>query len=1595
MNEVDGQNQQPGEGNSALEKSRPFTVETSESSDDLSSEPKNMTVGKEEIISLVDHSSTAGDRGRFSSQTPGTTLSMLVPPHIAYQVIKGEIHNLLTLLRADSRYASADRFEREQNDDHEAITALINLSTRLSHSHSREIPTKLPLASVYLKPFLKVITTREISALVTGAALNAVQKFVLYGFLLPGYDAENGLEMVAQALLHCTFEETEAPRGRSLRKVSSSVGSTNSNSSGGGGTSVILSRRGRPDDDECVVLRLLDLAALVVRSGVPHQLVTPKSVVGLLETCWHVSHKASTAPVLLQSAAHTSLSQIVLQVFSGRSEYLLEARYQVLSELAQLLNPLTHDEVVTVSTLQALNMALETLDDVTDREVTVLQTSVCKHLLQWSTSQDLVILTLTLRVIFNLLRVQEHLKVPLEVFVTSVHLRLVDNPGAADSHREAALESLLEFCQEPALMRDLYRNYDCDVMCTNLFQSVVSTLGRAAKPETIKDLENGGAEPSVDFAPPPTLLNRLSMDCLLAVLDSIESRCEGDLHLESVAKASDPKENLNGVDSELVDRKKRKHALMRVAESFNKDSTSEDWKILAVEQGILESATNEEAVARLLYTTPGLDKAEMGVYLSKGPNEDYPFVCQVRQHFIRLYDFRDLPFASALRRFLSKFRLPGEAQCIDRFMESFSKTLCEQQGESSIFKDADAIYVLSFSTIMLNTDLHNPTIKEENRMTCQQFLRNNRGINGGDDLPDDFLQTLYKQIKEDQIQVNRDLGEIIKNENDDVRTAWESILAKGAEVAAPCFTPIYAKREKASSDTHDKAMFTDLTKWILYSFPDTFERSLDNGTVLKALRGLQKAAKLAAYFEMDETLDQIVSFLLAQGREYVAECVELDGEMAADGTFSQEGNGRGATEHIEDDETTTNDGEDPVPYGHLSSTSTPSDSDDVWGVATHRGLLALDSGLALVADHSRRIANAWAVFVECMCVLRDAKALPTDISALDDFADSNGNALPPSPFAVRSKRKIEEYYRAKLDLEGSGKKKGWFRGLFKNSKSSEEEYVAGDERSVSSKQGEALFHASILRKIVESTGVENVVQIGPSNQSYAAQVVSALLTPVESYPYEGNPVGEQCAVYSLELATRTLLSSRDNSLELFTLVLKSFEGILSGVSEKSVPAPFIIERMVVTILRASIHLYDQEELRPHLRASLHLVLMSLPRSFLRQIADRMACGLAIILRASYHYFETANDWTFLGDTLDMLAAHSMSRVFVFDGIASTLEHAIPDLDEDGGDRPSLSMEACKALAKILTRFVLGFYQRDTSLQVPAMLCLEKLYRHKVLLLLGDKSTDQESYDATTLVPDEEMWQNSAVAVYAVCRSPDVEVSHRGVECFQRLILACRTDSVPEDKWIAILYLMLNKQPSFTADASRGNTFALVGQVLSKVLPVLTHSAENRDDLIDLIHMTTTLAEDNLRQGRRGSVSPLFEKTLQTVTYLSNSMVADEWGGEPEFSGWASECLLYELEKIGAAGASTHNQVATRKVASEPPASPPKDTRRHSSEAARSTPKTAPLSYPDDPSENDESADVSLIGGEKDQDPAKDETAIESTPDSEAESKGVELEHVGS
>lgn len=120
--------------------------------------------------------------------------------------------------------------------------------------------------------------------------------------------------------------------------------------------------------------------------------------------------------------------------------YSIALLHQVLAFLIGITNPskLVFSSFFTCSTslsslrygLSTINILLEMNGDVFVNYqplIELLQGNFCKFLIQNSQSEDSAILALSLRVIFNLFQgLKSFLKVQLEVFFTSVHIRLAD-----------------------------------------------------------------------------------------------------------------------------------------------------------------------------------------------------------------------------------------------------------------------------------------------------------------------------------------------------------------------------------------------------------------------------------------------------------------------------------------------------------------------------------------------------------------------------------------------------------------------------------------------------------------------------------------------------------------------------------------------------------------------------------------------------------------------------------------------------------------------------------------------------------------------------------------------------------------------------------------------------------------------------------------------------------------------------------------------------------------------------------------------------------------------------------------------------------------
>ncbi|GBG26811.1 Brefeldin A-inhibited guanine nucleotide-exchange protein 1 [Hondaea fermentalgiana] len=171
-----------------------------------------------------------------------------------------------------------------------------------------------------------------------------------------------------------------------------------------------------------------------------------------------------------------------------------------------------------------------------------------------------------------------------------------------------------------------------------------------------------------------------------------------------------------------------------------------------VKEGYIDR-TPDDVASALLEFQDVFSKTKIGEFLG----EDAGFNVETLYCYVDQLNFTDQVIDEALRVFLAGFRIPGEAQKIDRIIEKFAARYFENNPKS--FPSADTAYVLAFAIIMLHTDLHSPNIPVEKKMTGQAFIAMNGGIAGGRDLDPDFLLGIYERIKTTEISLKEDDGE--------------------------------------------------------------------------------------------------------------------------------------------------------------------------------------------------------------------------------------------------------------------------------------------------------------------------------------------------------------------------------------------------------------------------------------------------------------------------------------------------------------------------------------------------------------------------------------------------------------------------------------------------------------------------------------------------------------------------------------------------------------------------------------------------------------------------------------------------------------------
>ncbi|XP_061114893.1 IQ motif and SEC7 domain-containing protein 1-like [Conger conger] len=159
-------------------------------------------------------------------------------------------------------------------------------------------------------------------------------------------------------------------------------------------------------------------------------------------------------------------------------------------------------------------------------------------------------------------------------------------------------------------------------------------------------------------------------------------------------------------------------------------------------------------VAHFLLQRKGLSRQMIGEFLG---NRQKQFNRDVLDCVVDQMDFSVMELDEALRKFQSQIKVQGEAQKVERLIEAFSQRYCMcNPGVVRQFRNPDTIFILAFAIILLNTDMYSPNVKPERKMKHQDFIKNLRGVDDGQDIPAEMLSGIYQRIRVEELKTNED-----------------------------------------------------------------------------------------------------------------------------------------------------------------------------------------------------------------------------------------------------------------------------------------------------------------------------------------------------------------------------------------------------------------------------------------------------------------------------------------------------------------------------------------------------------------------------------------------------------------------------------------------------------------------------------------------------------------------------------------------------------------------------------------------------------------------------------------------------------------------
>lgn len=523
--------------------------------------------------------------------------------------------------------------------------------------------------------------------------------------------------------------------------------------------------------------------------------------------------------------------------------------------------------------------------------ITAIKQYLCVALSKNGVSSVPEVFELSLAIFLALLsKFKQHLKMQIEVFFKEIFLNILETSSSSFEHKWMVIQALTRICDDAQSVVDIYVNYDCDLSAANLFERLVNDLSKIAQGRQALEL---GATPNQEKS-----MRIRGLKCLVSILKCCVEWSK-DLYVNPNSQTSlgerkdpeiEPTPSTQGVGNMKSAHGGSSNSINSATSSVSMNAinreimdTPEQFEVLKQQKEVWETGiqifnrkpkkgvqylqeqhllgTTPSEVAEWLHSDERLDKTGLGDYL--GDNDD--FGKEVMYAYVDQMNFKDRDLVAALRFFLEGFRLPGEAQKIDRLMEKFASRYCECNPNNTLFASADTAYVLAYSVIMLTTDLHSPQVKS--KMTKEQYIRLNQGISDSKDLPQEYLSQIYDEIAGHEIKMkgaSSKPGKQVISSEKKRRFLWNmemEVISSAAKNLMESVSHVQAPFTTAKHLEHVRPMFKMAWTPFLAAFSVGLQDCDDQEIAYLCLDGIRCAIRITCIFHMTLERDAYVQAL--------------------------------------------------------------------------------------------------------------------------------------------------------------------------------------------------------------------------------------------------------------------------------------------------------------------------------------------------------------------------------------------------------------------------------------------------------------------------------------------------------------------------------------------------------------------------------------------------------------------------------------------------------------------------------------------------------------------------------------------------------------